>query len=685
MAGERYARLLLNSITPRPGEWVDLWLAGAYRRFTASSAPAGPEEYLVQDTYLTDPFARDTNARSLLRAIEARLLALGASLSYSLAYSYEFAFDLATITLTATAYDPAFDFAPTLLSNDTGSGVNEGERLSTIRPVVVEPQVTVATCFGSATGLIELVVSNGTTGQYTYAWSGSAVTTRTRAALAAGVYPVTVTDASGASTTLAVEVGQNPRIDVLVTSSDNGATLTVTGGVAPYTYLWSDGATTAGRSGLAPGEYACTVTDAVGCSQLVSGVRINGYRYYFSRNPIPLVLDAGDAYRADPATKPGLTFVCEVWLELVYGSGEFVLIGAPLEQPADRDGRTVFLVQELLDAYLEQHVPAVGQASISRAEGLFRRFYLKHAEVFGTPPVRGAVTTLDPHVVTLGGLSTYEAVSRRFFDSYQPAVKPFFTWQLNDQLVARDQPEFLYFQVPLLPTPAFRQRLQVRYSDGTTTTTTVATQADVARYEVYCLPAGFAQLGLRDTAVRHVLGWEVWVEDENGVAQSERRRYVLDHRPVAQRRFVLYANSLGGMNTAALIGEAQLDAELTGEEAERAAVPFPDPLQGDTWVLDRVLRPMLKLTSGAQDNSRAWLAAQQDLLLSRRTFLLHQGRWVPGVLKPKTTPLRKEGEFIATLEFDFQLPRERHYTPALPAVPAGLPVPAVSRPDLLLP
>lgn len=61
------------------------------------------------------------------------------------------------------------------------------------------------------------------------------------------------------------------KTDVSCPGGTNGtATVTASGGVAPYTYLWSNGATTSQISGLSAGTYTVTVTDNANCSSTSS-------------------------------------------------------------------------------------------------------------------------------------------------------------------------------------------------------------------------------------------------------------------------------------------------------------------------------------------------------------------------------------------------------------------------------
>ena len=133
-------------------------------------------------------------------------------------------------------------------------------------------------CFGTATGSVDLSVSGGTA-PYTYNWGVGQPSTQDIGSLAAGTYSVTVTDANGCTKSTSVTITQLPAIVLSTTQVNvlcNGAStgsidLTVSGGTSPYTYNWGAGQpTTQDRTGLPAGTYSVTVTDANGCSKVIS-------------------------------------------------------------------------------------------------------------------------------------------------------------------------------------------------------------------------------------------------------------------------------------------------------------------------------------------------------------------------------------------------------------------------------
>ncbi len=144
-------------------------------------------------------------------------------------------------------------------------------------PVASIASVTNASCNatnGSATGAV-----TGGTGPFTYIWDTSPPQTGiTATGLAAGHYTFTVTDANGCTSLATFNVFTDGEPQLTTTSVKDScanpgsgqASVVATGGVPPYTYLWSTvpPQSTATATGLVTGTYSVTVTDDKGCTSV---------------------------------------------------------------------------------------------------------------------------------------------------------------------------------------------------------------------------------------------------------------------------------------------------------------------------------------------------------------------------------------------------------------------------------
>jgi gliding motility-associated-like protein len=149
--------------------------------------------------------------------------------------------------------------------------------------IITEPANPLATsfsninnvdCNGNMNGSVTVNVTGGTI-PYTYNWSNN-TNSNTISNLNGGIYFVTVTDNNNCSIIDSVVINEPSVLSVIPTSNDiscNGAndgaaSVAVSGGVMPYTYLWSNNNNTNAISNLGSGTYTVTITDANSCTEI---------------------------------------------------------------------------------------------------------------------------------------------------------------------------------------------------------------------------------------------------------------------------------------------------------------------------------------------------------------------------------------------------------------------------------
>ncbi len=125
-------------------------------------------------------------------------------------------------------------------------------------------------CNGACDGEATITIPDGV-GPFNAMWPDG-IAGLSRGGLCSGTYSVEVTDANGCSQNVAVTIEEPSPLSLSFTTIDapcngerGGLIPIVGGGTAPYSLLWSDGATTDTISRLA-GSYSVEITDANNCT-----------------------------------------------------------------------------------------------------------------------------------------------------------------------------------------------------------------------------------------------------------------------------------------------------------------------------------------------------------------------------------------------------------------------------------
>lgn len=133
-----------------------------------------------------------------------------------------------------------------------------------------------------STGSASVMVSGGLA-PYRYQWTANAgsSTLYSVTALKSGVYTVTVSDSLGCNTAISVAVSDTNGPSVIIKNSINencfgdlsgSLAVSASSGIAPFTFIWSNGQSDSTIQNLGSGTYTVTLTDnsVSGCKTIVS-------------------------------------------------------------------------------------------------------------------------------------------------------------------------------------------------------------------------------------------------------------------------------------------------------------------------------------------------------------------------------------------------------------------------------
>lgn len=150
--------------------------------------------------------------------------------------------------------------------------------------VTVLPQPTITLtptnvlCNGGNDGEIQTTPGTGIQ-PFTYIWDDpNTQTTATASNLVSGNYTVTFSDAFGCTNNSSSTITEPSALSVSLQTvditcfgiSDGQINTSTSGGVTPYTFMWSNSSSSSNLSSLPAGNYTVTVTDSNGCTTIES-------------------------------------------------------------------------------------------------------------------------------------------------------------------------------------------------------------------------------------------------------------------------------------------------------------------------------------------------------------------------------------------------------------------------------
>ncbi len=175
---------------------------------------------------------------------------------------------------TATAMDIDLLAAGTYcltVTDDNGCPAQECVILSAPDTLIATATANAAPC-GLSTGSVDATITGGSSA-YNTAWNTGAQS-EDLSNVIAGSYTLTVTDANGCIASTTASVAGTPGVEATAevtnplchASMEGAIDLSITSGLAPFTYVWSNGIADEDLSALGGGEYAIIITDANGCT-----------------------------------------------------------------------------------------------------------------------------------------------------------------------------------------------------------------------------------------------------------------------------------------------------------------------------------------------------------------------------------------------------------------------------------
>lgn len=282
-------------------------------------------------------------------------------------------------------------------------------------------------------------------------------------------------------------------------------------------------------------------------------------------------------------------------------------------------------------------LPGYLETSAIRSKYLLKRYKLVYAEMYGDPVRLKKATTTDPMFCYFAGLSKPEFDSTPLLLDHVWNNKMFLTWQETEKDAFVDVQDYLYFAIPSTAA-AFRMKVVVQYTDGTTSTAYPFTRTTINENEVYRIPTGYANLdaiGGIFTVGKVVQYYDIYVDDNAGspVIIAEKFRYYVNYRTRYNTITLLFNNSFPAMETLVCTGELAIGIQTAEMKAERDDNYTSTVLAAETFKTYTEKLDVFKISTGFQTKERI-MQVVDELFLANFVYAAEDEKmmWLPIVI-----------------------------------------------------
>lgn len=293
------------------------------------------------------------------------------------------------------------------------------------------------------------------------------------------------------------------------------------------------------------------------------------YVISWSRNPILFSFKVTPFTINDVNTRTRVQISLQV--ETYFQSNIFETVWTAVEYP-DAKGFLTMDMSAVLDTKLEFYVPNKQYVKFHKCKKQVKKYRFTYSLINNDGQMVAPANSAEYYVVK-GGLSKEQWHPSQFFEQNILVDQKMLHYRAPStyEPLRTDQPQWLFFMMPAIASTYLKLVVVMTLESGGTVTTDLLEQSMSARtFEVLAVPVDYITLGIAaltppgDICTNYSVSvWDDTVEHVGGGPV-----FRMDYRPMYEPVYLLYRNSLGGLDTQSFLGEKDFDIDVQKNKAE---------------------------------------------------------------------------------------------------------------------